>query len=575
MDKAPGVDLAEDNVFLTKANLETFMATIYRYGMHSLFRYTQQQNIPFSQVSAYDCIHPSTSISDEGDASEASWVNNNRWNEGVVLPNNIVNVEDYRYYIRWIALRQIALVIKRVNEVPDADEAYKKQVVAEVKFLRAMNYMEMLKRYGGVPIVDKVYEAGVKVDVPRSSFEDCMKFIVKDLDEAIPNLPAAHSASLVGRATAMAALTLKAKVLLLAASPQFNTATPYLNMTNVADNKLICYGNYDINRWKLAADAAKIALDYAISNGYSLIDDIANRNPKDLDNGTFGPLGNYRVAWETNNNKETILSYQYTILYNGATNAGEAPITFFNPTCLGSYWSGITVPLNFIKKYEDTLGRAVSWDAAGGTDLIAKYRSLDPRFKQSVTYTNTYHSSSDPIAQIYSGGKDYVNCSGGVWYRKYIPRSLMNTNFVPNDPIFRVNELYLYYAEALNESSGPIANAYSAANTIRNRSKMPNFPVGMTQEEFRQKLRNESAIELFGDDHRFWDVKRWLIAEDDGVMKGAFKGLQIVRVGNAPNFTYTWKPYTFETRVFNKNYYLHPFPQSEVLKGNLTQNSGW
>ena len=221
------------------------------------------------------------------------------------------------------------------------------------------------------------------------------------------------------------------------------------------------------------------------------------------------------------------------------------------------------------------MGRAVSWEATGGTNLIAKYRSLDPRFKQSVTYTNAFHSSIDPIAQIYSGGKDYSNCKGGVWFRKYIPRAFRNSSYVPNDPIFRVNELYLYYAEALNEFSGPVANAYIAVNAIRNRSKMPNFPAGMTQEQFRLKLRNESAIELFGDDHRFWDIKRWLIGEDDGVMKGAFEGLQITRVGTAPNFTYSWKPYIFENRVFTKNYYLHPFPQSEVLKGNLVQNPGW
>jgi starch-binding outer membrane protein, SusD/RagB family len=575
LDKAPGVDLVEDNIFLTKANLESFMATIYRYGMHSIFRYRMQGDIPFSQVNNTDCVHPSTSISDEGDASEASFINNNRWNEGVVLPRNIVNLEDFRYYIRWIALRQIALVIKRVNEVPDADDAYKKQVVAEVKFLRAMNYVEMLKRYGGVPIVNEVFEAGTKIDVPRSSFEDCVKFILKDLDEAIPNLPANYSVSLVGRATSVAALTLKAKVLLLAASPQFNTATPYLSMANAADNKLIGYGNYDINRWKLAADAAKTALDFATANGYGLIDEVANRSPRELDNGTTGPLGNYRVSWENNNNKELILSYQFTPVGAGITNNGNPPLTYFNPTCFSSFWSGISMPLNFIKKYEDTLGRAVTWDAAGGADLIGKYRSLDPRFKQSVTYTNAYHSSTDPIAQIYNGGKDYVNCKGGVWYRKYIPRSFRNASYVPNDPLFRVNELYLYYAEALNEFSGPVGDAYTAVNAIRNRSKMPNFPTGMSQDQFRQKLRNEIAIELMGDDHRFWDIKRWLIAEDEGVMKGTFEGLQITRVGTAPNYTYTWKPYTFETRTFNKNMYLHPFPLQEVLKGNLIQNPGW
>ncbi|RYC70958.1 RagB/SusD family nutrient uptake outer membrane protein [Spirosoma sordidisoli] len=585
LDKAPGVDLTEDNAFLNKANLETFVTTIYRYAVHSNFRYRIQSEAvaspanyytPFSGVNTTDCIHPSSSISDEGDASEAAFINNNRWNEGVILPANIVNVEDFRYYIRWIAMRQINLVLKRINEVPDADDAYKKQVVAEVKALRAMNYMEMLKRYGGVPIVEKVFQPGEQVDVPRSSFDDCVKFIVKDVDEAIPNLPAVYSASQTGRITALAALAIKSEVLLYAASPQFNTATPVISMGNAADNQLICYGNADPNRWKLAADAAKAAIDYALANGYGLIDEPANRIPKELDNGTVGPLGNYRVSWETNNNKELIMMYQGGAnSANGITNVGNAPLTFWNPTCYGSFWSGISVPLNFIRKYEKLDGTPQTWDAAGGTDLIAKYNELDPRFKQTMSYTNGYYTARDPIAQIYNGGKDYANCKGGVWLRKYIPRNATSANFVMNDVIFRVNELYLNYAEALNEFSGPVAEAYAAVNAIRTRSGMPNLPAGLTKEQFRQRVRNEIAIELVNDDHRFWDIKRWLIAEEEGVMKGNFEGLQITRTGTAPNYKYTWKPYTFETRTFNKNMYLHPFPQNEVLKGNLIQNPGW
>jgi len=576
LDKAPGVDLTEDNAFINKASLEIFMATVYKYSMHSNFRYRTQGDLPFSQVNNTDCIHPSSSISDEGDASEASFVHSNRWNEGVVLPSNIVNLEDFRYYIRWIALRQINLVLKRGKEVPDADETYKKQVLAEVKFLRALNYMEMVKRYGGVPIVDKVFEAGVKVDIPRSSFDDCIKFILKDLQEAIPDLPVSYSASQVGRATSVAALALKSEVLLYAASPQYNTATPVLPMVNASDNKLICYGNYDANRWKLAADAAKVALDFALENGYGLIDEIANRNPKELDNGTVGPLGNYRVSWETTNNKELIMTYQGGgTQAGGITNIGNPPLTFWNASCFGSFWSGITMPLNFIKKYEKIDGTPQTWDATGGTDLIAKYGELDPRFKQSVAYTNSYYTARDPISLIYNGGKDYVNCKGGVWLRKYIPRNATSANFVMNDVIFRVNELYLNYAEALNEASGPVQAAYDAINAIRNRSGMPNLPTGLTQEQFRQRVRNEIAIEMLNDDHRFWDVKRWLIAEDEGVMNGKFEGLQINRTGTSPNFKYSWVPYTFETRSFKKAMYLHPFPQTEVLKGNLIQNPGW
>lgn len=577
LEKAPGVDLTENDVFLNKANLEVFMATVYRYSVHSIFRYNNQGNIPFSNVTNTGCIHPSSSISDEGDASEGTFVHSNRWNEGVILPTNAVATEDFRYYIRWIALRQINLVLKRINEVPDADDAYKKQVIAEVKFLRALNYMEMLKRYGGVPIIDQVYEAGVPINAPRATFEECVNFILKDVNDAIPNLPGSYSASQTGRSTSVAAAALKSEVLLYAASPQYNTATPVLSMTNAADNKLICYGNFDANRWQLAADAAKDAIDLALASGYGLIDEPANRNPNELNNGTVGPLGNYRVAWETANNKELIMLYQGGVAATTSqnTNLGTAPWVFWNPKCFGSFWSGISVPLNFIKKYEKLDGTPQSWDAAGGTDLMAKYAELDPRFKQSIAYTNAYYTSRDPIAQIYSGGKDYVDCKGGVWLRKYAPRSGNNGNFVMNDPIFRVNELYLNYAEALNEAQGPVVEAYNAINAIRNRSGMPNLPLGLSKDQFRLRVRNEIAIEMLNDDHRFWDVKRWLIAEEEGVMKGNMDGLEITRTGTAPNYKYSWKPYKFETRFFPTKMYLHPFPQTEVLKGNLIQNPGW
>ncbi|MBC7722335.1 MAG: RagB/SusD family nutrient uptake outer membrane protein, partial [Pedobacter sp.] len=158
LEKAPGVDLTENSVFLSKTNLESFMATMYKYGMHSTFRYRDQQNYSTTVgVSGTDVAHPTSGITEEGDASEAPFINTNAWNTGTITPSIIVAFEDFRYYIRWIALRQAKLVINRAKEVraldPTADATYVNQVVAEAKFLRALNYFEMLKRYGGVPIV--------------------------------------------------------------------------------------------------------------------------------------------------------------------------------------------------------------------------------------------------------------------------------------------------------------------------------------------------------------------------------------------------------------------------------------
>jgi len=597
LEKAPGTDLTEDDAFLDQRRLDLFLASAYKYGVHSTFRHRQYVSdgagavIPFSGNGTNGAlvIQPSTVMTDEAESSEQPTASSQTWNAAGITPFNIITQEDLKYNVRWLSMRQINLIIQRVNEVPDATDDYKKQVVAEVKFLRALQYMEMLKRYGGVPIVDKVFEAAEVINIPRASFEDCVKFILKDVDEAIAILPARQSASLTGRATSVAAAALKSEVLLYAASPQYNTATPVLPMANTANNNLICYGNFDNNRWKLAADAAKDAITLAESNGYGLITEFS-KNPLDLNNGTRGPDGNYRYSCEINDNKELIMTYQ-----GGATNTGtrltnkdNAPLTFILPRCFnGSWGGGMTVPLNFIRKYENRLtGAPQTWDVAGGADVIAKFNELDPRFKQTVAYTNSYVSPRDTKAQIFNlkdaagkvipGGKDAVACLGGVWMMKYVPRQDFGTSFVINDPIFRVNELYLNAAEAINEFEGPVADAYRYVNAIRDRSGMPPLPAGLTKEQFRERVRNEIAIEMVNDDHRFWDVKRWLIAEEEGVMKGDMKGLRIIRTGTSDaNYKYAWEVYTFETRVFNKNMYLHPFPQNEVNKGNLIQNPGW
>jgi len=103
---------------------------------------------------------------------------------------------------------------------------------------------------------------------------------------------------------------------------------------------------------------------------------------------------------------------------------------------------------------------------------------------------------------------------------------------------------------------------------------MPNFPSTLTKEQFREKLRNERAVELAFEDHRFWDIRRWMIAENEGVMQGKMYGLNISSPdGNKSHVHY--EPYVFETRSWSRHSYLHPLKQLEVDKGQLLQNPGW
>lgn len=571
LDKAPGVDINENTLFSSRVQLDYFLATIYKFSVPSIYNYGDgAQSTTFPIVDVTTPAHPTCSITDEGDASEASFIQSNVWNTGNVTPGNITTCEDRRYFQRWVAMRQIAIMLKRVDEVPDADDNYKKQVKAEVKVLRALSYLEMVKRYGGVPIINQVFDPGVNITnlVPRASLDDCFKFIINDCDEALPDLPPSYSATQTGRITSLAALAVKARTLLYAASQLFNRATPYLSMANADNNKLICYGSYDINRWKLAADAAKAVIDAAPASGIALVDDPTKRNPAIP--GTPGPItGNYSNAWELPNNTEVILAYQGY----AATTVSNPPVQYINPTCFGTSYSGITVPLNFIKKYEKLDGTPQTWDAAGGTDLLLKYGELDPRFKQTIGYTGSYWNPTYPVAAIYQGGAAYNNCLGGNWMHKLIPRAATTAVKADiNDITLRLNEFYLDYAEAINEFSGPtdpLRDTY--VNLIRARSGMPPLPAALPQDAFRTRVRNERAVELAYEEHRFWDIRRWMIAETDGVMQGAMQGLKITQAGTK----YTWLPYTFETRTWYKKEYLHPFPQTEILKSGLIQNPGY
>ncbi len=566
LEKAPGVDVTEDIVFSKRANVEAYVSTLYQYGMVSIFPNRDAAVISNPSTGASSSLAGTLSGATDESENSAAFTYLQQWNSGGITSGNIIGNEDSKYFGRWKAIRIACILLERIDEVPDADATYKTQVKGEAKFIRALQNFETLKRYGGFPIVNKRFKNLEESKIPRNTLEECINAIVKDCDEAAAGLPSTYPASLRGRATKMAALALKSRTLLYAASPLFNTATPYLSMANAADNKLICYGNYDLNRWKLAADAALAVINEAPAAGVSLIDVPANRDPTVANVAT----GNYRVAWEKADNTEIIIADK-TYAALGRFNFPWYAIV---PPVFNSFWCGNSVTFNFTKKYEKkATGLPQTWSATGGNDLIAKYDELDPRFKQTVAYVGSRWSATYPIVETFVGGNHVAQCPGGAWMKKHFPDAEESGSLPPSIALFRLNEFYLNYAEALNEfSSAPPPEVYNAVNIIRTRSAMPNLPTGLTQSQFRTRVRNERDIELSFEDHRFWDIRRWLIAEDEGVMKGAMYGLTITKL--TPT-TYSYLPVVFENRTFLKKMYLHPFDLTEVLKGSLVQNPGW
>jgi hypothetical protein len=558
LDKAPGVDVTENTIFSSRVQLETFITGTYRIGIHSIFAYNDPALIPAPTTRNFIMNAP---ITDEAEC-EATFMHPETWNAGTVTATSApVGAEDERFSIRWTAIRNCNIILERLDEVPGLDDMagrlYKDQVIGEMKFIRALNYSELLKRYGGVPIIDKRFGLTDDAKVKRSSVEDVVNFIVQDCDEAITNLPATYPSSFRGRATKTAARLLKSRTLLYAASPLFNSATPYLSLGSEDDNKLLCYGNQNNSRWQLAADAAKAAIDGALAGTFTLITD-------------KGADKNYKFVWEQNDNAEIVLAEK---VYQ---NRSRTQFPFYGtiPSTISQAWGGVSVIHNFVRKYEKKDGTPQTWP--GGNDLLKRYNELDPRFAQTVGFvTSKYNDDVLSLETFENGGRHARDCEGGAWLKKFVPDALstMRSNAVPNAIVFRLAEAYLNYAEALNEAQGPVLAAQDAVNTIRQRSGMPKLPMGLSKDQLRERIRNERAIELAFEDHRLWDVRRWKIAEQEGVMQGAMQGLRINRITGSTDFKY--EVYTFENRTFLPRMYLHPFQANEVFKGYLVQNPGY
>lgn len=550
LEKPPGVDVTEDTIFATQNNVETFLMGIYKDGMYTDLPEWNDRN--GRRDSPFGCY------CDEAE-NVATWYTSHVYNTASITSYNNGDVGRWTY--RWRAIRSINTLLDRIDDVPDASAEYKRQARGQALFIRGLCYFEMFKRYGGVPIVDKrfTFDDPESLKIGRATLEETVNFIVKDAEEAAALLPDKWVSHHTGKATKGAALMLKSRTLLYAASPLSNTDTPPIGLQG--HNDLICYGNYDTNRWKLAADAAKEVIDWAPAGEVRLIDD-------------QGVNRNYQYVWSLPDNAEVIMSSKLT----GVTGVWDDIFKSLNNFYFAQ--SGTMITQNFVEKYEKKDGTAQYWNPNGGNNLAQMYEELDPRFGQSIGYNGSYWNTDFPVLTLWEGAvpsnqPPLLDLKTGYWVRKYIPAEMdRNTSVYAIWILYRLAEAYLNYAEALNEFQGPVQEAYNAVNLVRARSGMPNFPPGLSKEEFREKIRNERSIELFFEEHRLWDIKRWRIAEQEGVMQGNMRGIKIYKLPE-PSTEFRWEPYVFEERFWKASMYRIPFPQSEVDKGYIIQNPGW
>ncbi len=462
------------------------------------------------------------------------------------------NNPDPAYGSSYFGIRAVNIYLANIDRVPLAAQAiqYGK---AEARFIRAMQYFEMLKRFGGVPLVgDKVFVPTDNIQLPRNTFADCVSYITSECDAISPLLrtDAALADSDWGRITQGCALALKARVLLYAASPLYNGG----QVAGAAQG----YPSYDASRWQaaLTATQAVINLNYF------------NLNPS------------YAATFTTKRNKEIILGEQTS--NNTQLENYNAPIGYSAPNIS----LGLTSPTQeFVNAFPMLTGLPIT-AMGSGYDPQNPYANRDPRLAASVFVNGTLWLKR--AVQTFDGGLDRPNgvsvqTRTGYYLRKFMgdfstAGSYGNTSH--NYPIFRYAEVLLNYAEALNEV-GQTETAMQQLIALRKRAALTagtanryGIPTGLSQANARLLIRNERRIELGFEDHRFWDIRRWKTASQE--LNGQLTGVQITQSGTAPSYTYTYTTQPVSTVSFPDRLYYLPLPYDETNRNPmLTQNPGW
>lgn len=541
-------------------NAKAFLNTTYNYLLNGNYRI---DNTDYLDAASDDAVSSAAAS-----LNDVTLLSNSSYNSGTFSAGIGTGTDNVwgQYYA---GIRQATIFINNVMTVPFGDTINRipgnEMRRSEARFLRAFFYFELVKRYGGVPLLgNTVYGINDNLALPRNSFSDCIKYIVNECDaikDSVMTVPLTSTVN-YGRVTKGAVLALKARTLLYAASPLFNGG-------NIdPGNPLTGYvGTMDPNRWKLAADAAQ---DIISLSTYSL--DVANGN-------------GFRDVFLTQNNPEIIFIRQGD---NGTgVETRNAPIGFPAATATGN-----TSPTqDLVDAFPMSNGLAINAPGSG-YDPNNPYLGRDPRMSYTVFY-NGYIWLNTPLA-MNEGGQSKPNNGKqetltGYYLHKFMGPSENTTTFTAHNEdwiIFRYADILLDYAEATNEYSGPSQAVYSQLFALRQRAGIPvgsaSAPYGLkltaNKDSLRAIIQNERRIEMAFEEQRFFDIRRWKIAGDGpAVMNQPKRSVTIINSFGTLTYSYgSVNQKIFPLNTFKIKNYLYPIPYDEVVKNpNMKQNPGW
>jgi starch-binding outer membrane protein, SusD/RagB family len=460
-----------------------------------------------------------------------------RITRGELTPDNVTDLNPNimnNWKQAYSTIRSVNIFLEKMATSP-IEESVKSAMMAEMQFIRAHQFSQLIWRYGGVPLITDVFDLSDDFSRERDTYDECVSFIVGELDAVIGVLPDKQPDASLGLASSDAARALKSRVLLYAASPLNNP------------------GN-DQARWQAASDAAKAIID----------------------GGRYSLHSSYQGAFLAQNSEIIFARYFTQAAAASSDPASMLPMELhFQIGRNGDRgWGSDSPTQNHVDAYEMSNGLPIT-DAASGYDPANPYVNRDPRFYATVLFdgaiwknraTETFISGAAGVTggmDTNQGPFDPQNATqSGYYSKKFVAEdvpSLQGSTVRSTSPwiMFRYAEILLNYAEA-QHMLGNEGEARTYVNMVRGRQgvNMPAITAGGA--DLLNRIRNERRIELAFEGHRFFDVRRWKIASE--TESNDIMGVTIKKMANG---TKTYEPKLLIDRpVWDDKWYLLPIPRA-------------
>ncbi|MGK6352579.1 RagB/SusD family nutrient uptake outer membrane protein [Parapedobacter sp. DT-150] len=537
------------------------------------------------------------------------------------------------------AIRDCNTFLENIDQVVDLEEYEKERWIAEVKFLKAYYHFFLVRMYGPIPLIKAnlpLEASSDDVKIYREPLDACFDYIVQLLDEAIvnENLPdniTGLENTELGRITRSIALAVKAKVLVTAASPLFNGGNPGFFSLKDNQGRELFSTTADPQKWVRAAEACREAVEFCEAQGFGLhqfggsfsytINDTI-KTQLDIRTAFTERENNEELIWAFTNSRLTEVQRYCSppIIAGDRGGDGVAPKGSIAPTLkmVRQYYTDKGLPIAYDKDWAGTSDEELVTAAEDDRYYVKKgqvtvrlHYDREPRFYAAVGFdrgiwfgnaTNNYDVTLEDNGNsglLYIQGRSGELAArqgvGGFSITSYQLKKLVDIRTVQTPqipatniyayswPEFRMADLYLLYAEALNEVGGYSADVSQWINKVRQRAGIPtveeswdNYSTqpGYYQDKnnMREIIRRERTIELAFEGHRYWDLKRWMTAHVNGNLNAPVYGWDIDQ--KDPQSFY--RPVLLFNQRFAMRDYFSPIKLSELqINTNLVQNPGW